>query len=112
MHLVILNFPVSEERMGVKSYLARLSKHNRLFHTMMRKLGVQQTLFDLPHSSEISRRAVQRCMNCAQAGECENLLSQKDTLDTPPTYCSNVALIARLQRLEKASPELGKALLN
>ncbi len=98
--------------MGVKSYLARLSRHNRLFHTMMQKLGVQQKLVDLPHSSEITRRAVHRCMGCAQAGDCESLLSLKDALDAPPAYCRNIALASRLQRLEDTSPELGGALLN
>ncbi len=96
--------------MSMTAYLAKLSRHSRLFHTMMGKLGVRQNLLELAHPSDVARRAVQRCMTCEQANACENWLSEHEMAETPPAYCRNIDLAARLAKLKETPLELGTTL--
>lgn len=96
--------------MGIKSYLSKLSRHSRLFYSMMGKLGNRQALFDLPHSSDIAWRAVHRCMDCEQANACESWLKEHETAESPPGYCRNIDLAVRLAKLKDKPLELGASL--
>ena len=83
--------------MSFLDYLISVDSRTALMDRMMRKLGVDKQLKIVPDHIAVTSRAVDRCRSCGHQDECSIWLDEHQQADSPPDYCRNSDLIARLQ---------------
>ena len=89
-----------------------------MYRRMMRKAGLMEQMIDtvevrdaLDQRSDhanVLRRAVNRCLTCAEPDACEHWLAEHEHADEAPSYCRNHDLFERLKH-EIASERLQSA---
>jgi hypothetical protein len=83
--------------MNFLDYLISADARVALMDRMMRKLGVDRQLKVVADHAAVTHRAVDRCRSCGHQDECSIWLDEHQQADSPPDYCRNRDLIARLQ---------------
>lgn len=78
-------------------YLVAHDVRTTLMGRMMQTFGVDRTLRSIPDHANVTARAVDRCRACGHQAECATWLDTDEKPASPPDYCRNSDLIARLQ---------------
>lgn len=87
--------------MSFIDYLLAHDPRTALMHRMLRKFGVDRRLRTIADHAHVTARAAERCQSCGKHDACAQWLDANESPDSPPDYCRNANLIARL---EKAIP--------
>ena len=82
--------------MSVLDIFSRLTKQADLMDTMMKKLGVEDDIWQLPDHAVVLRRAANRCLACDKPDACEYWLTHETNPDQAPGFCRNHDLFARV----------------
>ena len=84
--------------MGISSLIARMDRHADLFDRMLMTLGLWDRMRELKNVGPVYRRATMRCVGCSGADACTAWMDQHDHATSPPEYCRNAGLLARLSK--------------
>ncbi|TIU29548.1 MAG: hypothetical protein E5W27_03425 [Mesorhizobium sp.] len=85
--------------MKLLDYLISVDARTALMGRMMQKLGVDRQLKVVHDHVAVTNRAVDRCRSCGHQDECATWLDEHENAVSPPDYCRNRDLIARLQHV-------------
>lgn len=81
--------------------ISKLDHHTNLFHHMAerREVDLAEAVMDGRMNAQDLRSSVFRCMQCEEAGQCEEWLDDAETdLSTAPKGCRNKAMFERLNQ--------------
>lgn len=84
--------------MKFQALFATLNMRAELVDRMAKAVGARQGLLSNPSRAAVTRRAVERCGQCAQTDACQHWLDSNPTADHAPDYCRNRDLFDRLTR--------------
>ncbi len=88
--------------MSFIDYLLAHDPRTSLMHRMLRKFGVDRRLRTIADHAHVTARAADRCASCGKKEACAQWLDLNEEPASPPDYCRNANLIARLQRATPA----------
>lgn len=82
--------------MSVLDIFSRLTQQADLMDAMMKKLGVDAEMRQMPDHAAVLRRAANRCLTCEKPDSCEEWLTHEAHPDEAPNFCKNHDLFERV----------------